>query len=57
MYNELNMSISSNVYLKQVIGIQSAGKSTLLNTMFGTNFECGDGMCTKGINMQLIKDC
>ena len=23
--------------------------------MFGTQFRCGDGMCTRGINMQLIK--
>ena len=38
-----------------LIPINSAGKSTLLNTMFGTQFRCGDGMCTRGINMQLVK--
>ena len=44
-----------SVFVLSVIGVQSAGKSTLLNTMFGTQFRCGDGMCTRGINMQLIK--
>ena len=42
------------VFVISVIGVQSAGKSTLLNTMFGTSFRCGDGMCTRGINMQLV---
>ena len=42
------------VFVLSAIGIQSAGKSTLLNTMFGTSFKCGDGMCTKGINIQLV---
>ena len=42
------------VFVLSAIGIQSAGKSTLLNTMFGTSFKCGDGMCTKGVNIQLV---
>ena len=44
----------TKIFVLSAIGIQSAGKSTLLNTMFGTSFKCGDGMCTKGINIQLI---
>lgn len=43
------------VFVQSVIGVQSAGKSTLLNTMFGTQFNCGDGMCSRGINMQLVQ--
>lgn len=46
---------NSTVFVASVIGVQSAGKSTLLNTMFGTKFRCGDGMCTRGINMQLCR--
>ncbi|XP_053390128.1 interferon-induced very large GTPase 1-like [Mercenaria mercenaria] len=38
-----------------VLGIQSSGKSTLLNTMFGSEFPTGSGRCTKGIQMQMIQ--
>ncbi|XP_053390570.1 interferon-induced very large GTPase 1-like isoform X2 [Mercenaria mercenaria] len=37
-----------------VLGVQSSGKSTLLNTMFGLKFPTGSGRCTKGIQMQII---
>ncbi|CAG2248535.1 unnamed protein product [Mytilus edulis] len=37
-----------------VIGIQSTGKSTLLNTMFGLTFPVSAGRCTKGVFMQII---
>lgn len=37
-----------------VVGIQSSGKSTLLNTMFGLQFPVGHGRVTKGAFMQLI---
>ena len=38
-----------------VLGIQSSGKSTLLNTMFGLQFPVSAGRCTKGVYMQLRK--
>ncbi|XP_053385880.1 interferon-induced very large GTPase 1-like [Mercenaria mercenaria] len=46
-----------NVRIKviTVLGVQSSGKSTLLNTMFGTHFAVGSGRCTRGACMQLIK--
>lgn len=44
-----------NVYVISVLGIQSSGKSTLLNTMFGLHFEVSAGRCTRGVFMQLIK--
>lgn len=37
-----------------VLGIQSSGKSTLLNTMFGLQFAVSAGRCTRGVYMQLV---
>ncbi|XP_063416250.1 interferon-induced very large GTPase 1-like [Mytilus trossulus] len=37
-----------------VLGIQSSGKSTLLNTMFGSKFAVSAGRCTRGVYMQLL---
>lgn len=38
-----------------VLGIQSSGKSTLLNSMFGLQFAVSAGRCTRGIYIQLIR--
>lgn len=38
-----------------VLGIQSSGKSTLLNSMFGVKFAVGAGRCTRGVFIQLVK--
>uniref|UniRef100_A0A8C8RF39 VLIG-type G domain-containing protein n=1 Tax=Pelusios castaneus TaxID=367368 RepID=A0A8C8RF39_9SAUR len=43
------------VFVLSVLGIQSTGKSTLLNAMFGLQFSVGAGRCTRGAFMQLIK--
>lgn len=43
------------MYAISVLGIQSSGKSTLLNTMFGLDFAVSSGRCTRGVFMQLIK--
>uniref|UniRef100_A0A8C5QDM0 VLIG-type G domain-containing protein n=1 Tax=Leptobrachium leishanense TaxID=445787 RepID=A0A8C5QDM0_9ANUR len=37
-----------------VLGVQSTGKSTLLNTMFGLQFPVASGRCTRGAFMTLI---
>lgn len=37
-----------------VLGIQSSGKSTLLNSMFGANFSVSAGRCTCGVFMKMI---
>ena len=42
------------VFVLSVLGTQSTGKSTLLNTMFGANFPVSSGRCTRGIFIQLI---
>ncbi|XP_030595639.1 interferon-induced very large GTPase 1-like [Archocentrus centrarchus] len=43
------------VFVLSVLGIQSSGKSTMLNTMFGLQFAVSAGRCTKGAFMQLLK--
>ncbi|XP_060589910.1 interferon-induced very large GTPase 1-like [Ruditapes philippinarum] len=45
---------SSKVMTLGVLGLQSSGKSTLLNTMFGSQFPSRTGRCTRGIHVQLI---
>ncbi|XP_074392443.1 interferon-induced very large GTPase 1-like [Zonotrichia albicollis] len=42
------------VFVLSVLGIQSTGKSTLLNAMFGLQFKVSTGRCTRGAFMQLI---
>ena len=42
------------VFVVSVLGIQSTGKSTLLNTMFGLQFNVSAGRCTRGAFMQLL---
>lgn len=37
-----------------VLGIQSSGKSTLLNAMFGLQFAVSAGRCTRGVYAQLV---
>ena len=46
---------NSKIRVVTVLGVQSTGKSTLLNTMFGVQFAVSSGRCTRGAFMQLIK--
>ncbi|XP_073731053.1 interferon-induced very large GTPase 1-like [Misgurnus anguillicaudatus] len=43
------------VFVLSVLGIQSSGKSTMLNVMFGLQFAVSAGRCTRGAFMQLIR--
>ncbi|XP_062421754.1 interferon-induced very large GTPase 1-like isoform X2 [Pungitius pungitius] len=43
------------VFVLSVLGIQSSGKSTMLNAMFGLQFAVSAGRCTKGAFMQLVE--
>nr|XP_023995343.1 LOW QUALITY PROTEIN: interferon-induced very large GTPase 1-like [Salvelinus alpinus] len=43
------------VFVLSVLGIQSTGKSTMLNAMFGLQFAVSAGRCTRGAFMQLVK--
>ncbi len=46
---------TKRVFRVAVLGAQSCGKSTLLNTTFGVNFQVSSGRCTRGVYMQIIK--
>ncbi|XP_070837792.1 interferon-induced very large GTPase 1-like [Chaetodon trifascialis] len=43
------------VFVLSVLGVQSSGKSTMLNAMFGLQFAVSAGRCTKGAFMQLVR--
>ncbi|XP_066486485.1 interferon-induced very large GTPase 1-like [Tiliqua scincoides] len=45
----------SRMQVITVLGIQSTGKSTLLNTMFGLQYAVGSGRCTRGAFMTLLR--
>ena len=51
---EKRMGENNKVSVTSVIGIQSTGKSTLLNTMFGSQFAVSSGRCTKGVFLQFL---
>ncbi|KAK9976903.1 hypothetical protein ABG768_018724 [Culter alburnus] len=62
VFSELNTLVEpkNKIVVVTVLGVQSSGKSTLLNTMFGVQFAVSSGRCTRGAFMQLIKvtdDC
>jgi hypothetical protein len=42
------------MFVLSVMGVQSSGKSTMLNTMFGIRMRTSVGQCTRGVNMQLL---
>ena len=43
-----------NIFVLSVLGLQSTGKSTMLNTVFGVQFNVSAGRCTRGAFMQLL---
>ncbi|KAK6323267.1 hypothetical protein J4Q44_G00056060 [Coregonus suidteri] len=55
--HQLNILVQpkSKILVVTVLGVQSTGKSTLLNTMFGVQFAVSSGRCTRGAFMLLIK--
>ncbi|KAM4697659.1 uncharacterized protein WCC33_013249 [Rhinophrynus dorsalis] len=55
--NELDTKTGGRCRMRviTVLGVQSTGKSTLLNTMFGLQFSVASGRCTRGAFMTLIK--
>ncbi|XP_028330762.1 up-regulator of cell proliferation-like [Gouania willdenowi] len=55
--SQLNKMVSpkNKILVVTVLGVQSTGKSTLLNTMFGVQFAVSSGRCTRGAFMLLIK--
>ncbi|KAH0626339.1 hypothetical protein JD844_001275 [Phrynosoma platyrhinos] len=54
---ELHVKLGGKSRMKvlTVLGVQSTGKSTLLNTMFGLQFAVSSGRCTRGAFMTLLR--
>ncbi|KAI4537601.1 hypothetical protein MG293_012464 [Ovis ammon polii] len=46
---------NKRLFVLSVLGLQSSGKSTLLNALFGVQFTVSAGRCTRGAYMQLLK--
>ena len=42
------------LFVLSILGLQSTGKSTLMNTVFGLRFSVSAGRCTRGAFMQLL---
>ncbi|KAK9978920.1 hypothetical protein ABG768_020656 [Culter alburnus] len=57
VFSELNALVKPNnkIVVVTVLGVQSSGKSTMLNTMFGVQFAVSNGRCTRGAFIQLIR--
>ncbi|CAM4309344.1 unnamed protein product [Leuciscus chuanchicus] len=57
VFSELNTLVKPNnkIVVVTVLGVQSSGKSTMLNTMFGVQFAVSNGRCTRGAFIQLIR--
>jgi hypothetical protein len=49
-----SLTEGKGIFVLSVMGVQSSGKSTLLNTMFGIRMRTSVGQCTRGVNMQLL---
>ncbi|XP_046849926.1 interferon-induced very large GTPase 1-like [Xenia sp. Carnegie-2017] len=55
VYEELEKQTNNaSIYVISVLGIQSSGKSTMLNTMFGLQFPVSAGRCTRGAFASLV---
>lgn len=43
------------ILVLSTLGVQSSGKSTLLNTMFGVRFPVRSGQCTRGLYLRILQ--
>ncbi|CAK4089079.1 unnamed protein product [Aphanomyces euteiches] len=48
-------ALKLQVLVLSILGVQSSGKSTLLNYMFGVRLHTSVSRCTRGVNIQLLK--
>ena len=56
VFDELTKKLGKNcrIFVQSILGIQSSGKSTFLNMMYGLNFAVSSGRCTRGAFAQLL---
>ena len=56
VFDKLSENLGNKrLFVLSVLGLQSSGKSTLLNALFGLQFTVSAGRCTRGAYMQLLK--
>ena len=55
LHEAIRLLRNPNIFVFSVLGIQSTGKSTMLNTIFGLHFNVSAGRCTRGAFMQLLQ--
>ncbi|ETW07101.1 hypothetical protein H310_01744 [Aphanomyces invadans] len=46
---------TARIFVLSIMGVQSAGKSTLLNYMFGVRLRTSVSRCTRGVSLQLLQ--
>lgn len=55
VFRALSVALNNpKVAVISVLGVQSSGKSTMLNCMFGVDMRTGSGKCTKGVKVRLL---
>ena len=55
LLRRLDLKTSKPIVVVSVIGVQSSGKSTLLNYLFGCEFETHAGRCTRGLFVSILE--
>ncbi|XP_074192013.1 interferon-induced very large GTPase 1 [Rhinolophus sinicus] len=56
LFDKLSEKLGNKrLFILSILGLQSSGKSTLLNALFGLQFTVSAGRCTRGAYMQLLK--
>ena len=56
IFNYLGKTFANKkLFVLSILGVQSSGKSTLLNTMFGLQFNVSAGRCTRGAFVRLLQ--
>ena len=58
IFNHLEKSdnlVNKKLFVLSILGVQSSGKSTLLNTMFGLQYNVSAGKCTRGAFVRLLE--
>ncbi|KDO24993.1 hypothetical protein SPRG_09723 [Saprolegnia parasitica CBS 223.65] len=57
VFNQLGDCLpkGTRIFVLSIMGVQSAGKSTLLNYMFGVRLRTSVSRCTRGLNIQLLQ--
>ena len=53
LFESINRVTTKSLVVTSIVGLQSSGKSTMLNVMFNMKFPVAAKRCTKGLNMRI----